>query len=270
MELKKRTGVQWIADIPDPWTDIYYYKDMLHTRWAATKDAEMERRVLENADHVVVVSDAIKRMFAAKSERIKPQKIHVIPNGYDEADFSKIMNPENDEHFVIGYTGTLAGSYHVDAFIRACKRLYAIYPHVRIKIAGRVAEGVLDRFPEGMAHCIGYVDHEKSVALARSADALLLVIPNVQGNEGILTGKLFEYLATEKPIIGIGPAHGDAAAIIRNCKAGEMFQYEDEDGIFNLLESLIKHEVTFTTQHQVYSRKNLAGRFAEIVLQNES
>jgi hypothetical protein len=70
--------------------------------------------------------------------------------------------------------------------------------------------------------------------------ALLLIIPDVENNEGILTGKLFEYLATYNPIIGIGPVKGDAAKIINTCKSGEMFERNQIDELCAFISSLIE------------------------------
>ena len=63
-------------------------------------------------------------------------------------------------------------------------------------------------------------------------------------NEGILTGKLFEYLGSGRNIIGIGPSHGDAAAIIRECRCGDMFDYSDEAGLEKYIRLILQEENT--------------------------
>jgi glycosyltransferase involved in cell wall biosynthesis len=86
--------VNWIADLQDPWTDIYYYNQLCHSRLSAAIDAGYERRVLENADHVITVSDSIRELFSNKSRKLEPEKILVVPNGYDEDDFMDIIESE--------------------------------------------------------------------------------------------------------------------------------------------------------------------------------
>ncbi|MBL7924695.1 MAG: group 1 glycosyl transferase, partial [Bacteroidia bacterium] len=71
------------------------------------------------------------------------------------------------------------------------------------------------------------------------SDALLLIIPDSEGAEGILTGKLFEYLGARRLIIGLGPVEGDAAAILRRCEAGRMFERSSETGLFTWLDDKI-------------------------------
>ena len=87
LELKRRHGLRWLADLRDPWTDIYYYKDLHHTALAAWLDARYERQVLTQADAVLVTSPETKRLFLAKLPALPASKFQVLPNGYDESDF---------------------------------------------------------------------------------------------------------------------------------------------------------------------------------------
>ena len=100
---------------------------------------------------------------------------------------------------------------------------------------------------------------------------MFLAIPDVENNEGILTGKLFEYLGAKKPIVGVGPMNGDAAKIIRECQAGEMFDYHDQDKIFDYL--LNKYKLwqkggKINLDEDIvanYSRKTLARELASLM-----
>ena len=84
LKLKKKfPALNWIADLRDPWTDIYYYPQMMHTGAAKALDKSYERRVLEECDSVIVVSADIKRLFLQKSSKLTADKIHIIPNGFD-------------------------------------------------------------------------------------------------------------------------------------------------------------------------------------------
>ena len=113
LKLKKITGLPWIADLRDPWTDIFYYKDFYHLSYAKRKDAKYEREVLENADRIIVTSQATKELYLTKSDQFDSSKISVIPNGYDEADFDAPSLFPKDE-FVITYSGTIADQYDID------------------------------------------------------------------------------------------------------------------------------------------------------------
>ncbi len=110
-----------------------------------------------------------------------------------------------------------------------------------------------------------------SIQYLQSSTALLLAIPDVPKNEGILTGKLFEYLASRKPIIGIGPATGDAAHIIHECKAGSMLDYQDEEDIYKYLASLYdswtsKPDLRIESElYKQYSRQSLTHILSKII-----
>jgi hypothetical protein len=95
---------------------------------------------------------------------------------------------------------------------------------------------------------------------------LLLIIPDHKSNKSIITGKLFEYIASGKPIICLGPADGDAANIIKSVGAGETFAYDDKMPIENfLLQSLNNLHQPVKEEKIKYSRKELTGKIFEIL-----
>ncbi len=236
LKLKSEFDLNWIADLRDPWTDIYYYNLMYHTPVAATYDKKLESRVLNGADHVVAVSHSIKKLFLQKLENSREGKIHVIPNGYDESDFENRQSSRNST-FIITYTGTIADNYHIENFLNAAARLRS--ENIAFRFVGRVSDKYKDLIRSlGLENRTTYIDHvrhQEAIKHMLSSDLLLLAIPDVADNEGILTGKLFEYLASGKKIIGIGPEQGDAAKIISACKAGQMFDYEENATVESFL-----------------------------------
>lgn len=272
LQLKKQfPHLKWIADMRDPWTDIYYYKDLLHTSIAAGKDARMEKQVLENADEIIVVSDAIRRSFAAKSERINPAKIHVIPNGYDEADFPDGILPASDA-FTISYVGTMADTYRPEVFFRVLSKIIKSNPKkkLRFQFVGN-APWTLKKLTEEYgidSNCewSGHVTHQDAIRYMQQAHVLLLIIPDAPGAEGILTGKLFEYIGAGRPILGIGPVNGDAAKILRECNVGEMFEREDEVQIGHWLNATLQSSVSSNSEERKkYTRKNLTKTIRQVI-----
>jgi len=275
LKLKKELGVNWIADLRDPWTDIYYYSKMYHTPLVKKIDKRKEIEVLENADKVIVVSDSIKRLFSKKIGDAESDKISVIPNGFDLGDFKGSGGNENKE-FTITYTGTIADNYNIDGFISAV--IYFIdnnkVSKVRLKFIGRVSKkyraiiqnSVLNSYCDFLDH----VDHDASISFLEKSDALFLAIPDEPQNEGILTGKLFEYLASKKSIIAIGPVDGDAASIIDECKAGKMFDYHAKSEISNYIQTLYQTWADSTSAdlsddtYLKYTRENLTKKLASL------
>ena len=259
LKLKETLNIKWIADLRDPWTDIYYYKSMLHTKWAKRKDLNYEKAVIEKSDKIVVVSDSIKQLLINKSNLIQESKIHVIPNGFDEEDFSVSSTNKNNK-FLLSYVGTITKDYPLDSIKKSITNL-----NINLEFTGK-ADHPTKHLLNEIAVFNNHVKHKESINLLLASDMLLLVIPKIANNKGILTGKLFEYLGARKPILCIGPTDGDAAIIIKECKAGKTFDYSDENGIYEFIETCMSNEFIFENKNYLnYSRRNLTKTLSKIL-----
>ncbi len=266
LKLKQKMNIRWIADLRDPWTDIYYYHQFRHTTWALKADRRMEREVVEKADNLITVSEDVKRLFAEKSKLAIAAKTLVIPNGFDEEDF-RISEVPTETRKVITYTGTISEAYDVASLLGALKQLpLSFRKNLLIRFVGKIPKSIAGQFQETGAEVelVGYVDHQKSVEYLLRSSILLLVIPKVQNNRGILTGKFFEYMASRKPIIAIGPVGGDLDRIIGETGCGQLFDYSDAEGI---LQFLRKNQEATNNSLVVdqYSRRQLTGRIAQLL-----
>lgn len=264
LKLKKNFNIRWIADLRDPWTDIYYYNQFKHTALALKIDRNYEREVIEKADLLITVSEDVKRLFAEKSPLPISEKTRVIPNGFDEDDF-KIDRIQAETKKVITYTGTISEAYDVTGFLIALYNLpLEIKSGILLRFVGKVPRSVAQKFNAiGIeTELTGYVDHTKSIEYLLRSDILLLVIPNVKNNRGILTGKFFEYLASQKPVLAIGPTDGDLAQLIIETNCGELFGYSDADGMIRFLQDKISqvNDIQENNQANQYSRKELTRK----------
>lgn len=280
MRLKERMGIKWVCDLNDPWTDIYYYKEMLHTPLAKRIDAAYERRTLETADRLITVSKDFRRLFLEKSNKITQDKFTLISNGYDQEDFVFESRPPRDA-FVITYTGTIAGSYRTETFFNAVATMLRNDPAIKLKLrfVGIVSNALADHITQlGLAAITEYISpvpHRESVRYLSESTALLLAIPDVENDKGICPGKLFEYLAARKPVICIGSPDGDSAAILHECHAGETFgrsQSEQARLLAHLQELYRQWQADpdldireGTEQVQAYERKALTHRLAALL-----
>ncbi len=278
LELKKKYKIRWIADMRDPWTDIYYYHDLLHTKYAAKRDAVYERQVLENADEVISVSDPINKLFLAKSEKLRAEKFHVIPNGFDRDDFN-LNNKAVNKKLHLAYVGTMADNYRPLTLFKAIKKLVDEFSlnkdTIAITLVGSSATTLNSILQEteltALTEFIPHVDHASAIEFMQKADILLLIIPDVENNEGILTGKLFEYLGAGKPIIGLGPVKGKAAGIINECKAGKLVERHELEELYLYMKDLylmkIENKEFRLNESAVanYSRESLTKKLADII-----
>jgi glycosyltransferase involved in cell wall biosynthesis len=270
--LKKSRGVKWIADFRDPWTDIYYYKDLSHTLLAKRYDLKLESKVLNSCDKVITVGYELKKLLESKIQGSAKDKVQVITNGYDAADFKR---PEisPSEKFYITYAGTISSYYRMEGFIAALADLpEEIRKQICIRFVGNISPVVNDLFAKAglnsQLELTGYVAHDISINYLFQAGALLLLIPDVSENKGILTGKFFEYLATGKPILAIGPTDGDVAEILKESGAGAIYSYDDGPAIKEYIISLFENKKEgFRSEMTIekYSRRSITGVLAGII-----
>ena len=276
LELQKKYGLRWIADLRDPWTDIYYYKDLAHTALAKKLDEKYERNVIEKSDAMLVTSADTKRLFLNKSPKVDPHKVHVLPNGYDEADFQFDSEPPQDM-FCLTYTGTITDTYNISTFLQAFAENARRHSDVnfRLRFVGKVSAEVHKQIEEAnLLFCtefIAFVPHRESIQYLMRATALLMAVPDVENNFCILPGKLFEYLASNKQIICIGPVASDADAIIDECGAGRTFTYDAYDLMLDHLDTMSRNwkvnpnlDLPFINYSR-YSRRALTGKLAELI-----
>jgi glycosyltransferase involved in cell wall biosynthesis len=234
MRIARQTSLPWVADLRDPWTTVFYNMVMPRTSRTKRVDKKLEDGVISMADAVVVVSAGMKREFESRARRIE-----VIPNGYDEDDMHRDMNREPQEYFTLLHTGNLAPSQHVPAMWDAMAEIVHENPSFaddfRLHFVGNT-DGSIIRYLEekGIANNViqqGYVEHREATGMMTGASMLLLVIPRTPGNESVVTGKVFEYLASGTPMLGVGPIDGDAAAILKETGRSAMVDFDDEPAI---------------------------------------
>ncbi|MDX5421058.1 MAG: glycosyltransferase family 4 protein [Hymenobacteraceae bacterium] len=276
LKLKRKYNLPWIADLRDPWTNIHYYDQLYHTPLAKRLDERYERQVLEQADAVIVTSEDTKRLFLNKPASVNADKIHVIPNGYDEDDFVFETQPPKDT-FLITYTGTMTESYNIDVFLKVVAHLMSIHNEINYKLrfVGKVSDGVKQRIEKagvlGISEFIPYVPHQEAIKYLMESTVLLLAIADVPNVYANVPGKLFEYLASNKPIICLGPVHSDTDRIIYECGAGRLFHYTAYDLMLDHMTQWSKAwkinpnlDLPYIN-HSRFSRRELAADLAKVV-----
>lgn len=258
LELKRLyPHIKWVADLRDPWTDIYYNEDLYPTSWAQKHNLKYERSVLMGADKIITVSEDCKCLFAEKAP--VADKIVVVPNGYDENDFKekRVEKGEITPNYILSYVGVLAPQYD----LLPLKKLVQGRTDIKLRFVGVVSEEIQQEIESWgvQTEFISYVSHHKAIEYMQASDALLLFIPNVPNNEGILTGKLFEYLASEKKILLFGPEKGDAMKLIKECGAGVCYTKDFS------LDKFLDMPYLGNDNYKNYSRKALAGKIASLL-----
>jgi len=271
LKLKDKFNLPWLADLRDPWTDIYYYSKMNHMGWAKKKDLGLEKKVLHAADSMLMVSQDMQRLFLQKTNNERKEFMHIVPNGYDQSDFESHQIEASDKT-TITYTGTLSEIYPLQTFFAVVAEEVG---GLNLKFVGKMAPTYVEETKKLKLHdridFVDHVPHAESISHLLSSDMLLLCIPEVEDNKGILTGKMFEYLASGKFIICLGPEDGDAANIIRECKAGVTVDPHNKEGIKEALQLAVEKAQQGNLHGapkeliERYSRKSLTEQVVNIL-----
>jgi glycosyltransferase involved in cell wall biosynthesis len=229
--VKRLTGIPWVADLRDA---ILWNADRRFDRAAVqAKEKALERvvrLVARKADAVVAVSETI----ADEVRRFEPGgTVRVIPNGCDFDDFAG-LDYRPGERFRITHAGSFFGKRNPRPFLSA--------------LASSGLDDVVARFAGGLrsadeewARGLGlgdrlellpYVPHREALELERDSEANLLLLPEAAGRGAVVpSGKIFEYLAAERPILAAVPPDGAAAKLVRETGAGVVVAPDDEKGI---------------------------------------
>jgi glycosyltransferase involved in cell wall biosynthesis len=227
---QKATGARWIADLRDPLIAFQHRRaDTAATRARQATAAQVAKLVAHRADGVTCVSEAI----ADEIRGLDPRgDVRTISNGCDFDDFTG-LEYEPGTRFRITHAGSFFGRRDPRPFLQAFRDadLDAVARFVGdFRSSDRVwAEGLGlgDRL-----ELIDYLPRAESLRLQRDSEALLLLVPDADGRgRGVLSGKVFEYIAAGRPILAVVPPDGAAAELIRETGAGVVIAPDDVDGI---------------------------------------
>jgi glycosyltransferase involved in cell wall biosynthesis len=236
--VKRMTGVRWVADLRDSIVAHPHRRvERAAVRAKEKVSASVARLVARQADVIVAASDAI----ADEALALDPAGVvTTIQNGADFDDFAGLEYRRRDR-FRITHTGSFFGKRDPRPFLSALAK--SGLDDVVARFVGDFR--VSDR---EWAEQLGlgarlelhpYVARREALALQRDSDALLLLIPEAGGRgAGVLSGKVFEYLAAERPILAAVPPEGAAAELIEETGAGVVAAPDDVEGLARALSEL--------------------------------
>lgn len=274
LELKLRTGLPWVADFRDLWTDDYRYRPVSDERRAA--DARLQQRFLEAADVVVGVTPKQTRILSGHLP-LRRDKFVTITNGFDTADFEATApHTREDNSFVIAHVGRLDQYRSHTSLFAGMKRFLHEVPECRAGFQFRVVGHLSDMASSRLASFnvphehTGYVPHLEAIDAMRAADVLLLAVPDGPNADSVIPAKLFEYLATGSQILVVGPEGGECERIVRETQSGISAGF-DEGEIAKALSRLYHNRGTRLAAGREandsirrYSRQVVTGNVADI------
>ena len=277
LRLARETGLPWIADFRDPWTRIFYFKHLQMTKATERWHEKMEKKVLDEASAVVAVSPLVQQEFQAMTDT----PVELITNGFDECDFEGSECTEAyggpEKNFTITHTGLFAADGNPtvlwDVLSEKCAKDEQFRKLLKIKLIGKNDEQIIkaleDRGLKDMLEDMGYQPHSAAVQEQRTASVLILPLRKEPEYKAVLPGKLFEYLASFRPVLGIGQTDGAMAMILNETKTGKVIDWEDKEGISEYIEKCWERhlEGRLTTEGadlSHFTRRSITRRMVEL------
>jgi glycosyltransferase involved in cell wall biosynthesis len=245
LQLKQRSGLPWVADFRDGWLFEPGIPLRLHSPLRRLLETHLERSVVHHADRIIVVNEVMADDFRQRYPQAA-DRVAVITNGYDGEDFARLRpHTPTPDKFRIVYTGSFAlarWNTSIDGLLEALRMLQrrncAIMEHLELVLAGDLTAPEQHAITQtGVAQnitLVGRVDYPQALQYQVDADVLLLVI--APGAIGVTTNKVFEYLATGRPILTLS---GDtpAAQLVASLGAGLVVDPHNVTGICHALET---------------------------------
>jgi glycosyltransferase involved in cell wall biosynthesis len=277
--LSKLTRKPWVADIRDDWLEEEKMRKIyspLHLRL----ERALANKVFSSTSFLVAINEFQKGTHHKNYPRAK--RIEVIYNGYDAQDMNNARPMEqrwSDGKFHICHSGYF---YPGTAFplFEILREFFAENPDLKEKIqvdlVGYMEEEykdwIIQNQLEGVIKSWGYKKHKSSINFLLKSNLLLhLIGSNGDFWKGVVTGKLFEYLASGKPILSLAPPQGEVEKIIQQARSGWVFNPQDRQGIKNKLKET--HELFLKGMLKIeqnrlfiegFERKNLTHRLGSL------
>lgn len=242
-ELHELTRLPWVADLRDPWMNLHLFAppSALHARW----HRRLEARVARRATLVVTTrwQEADMRRRYAGADVVR------IPNGFDGEEAAAVADftPPRGGPLRIVHVGMLTQRRSAASFLRGLRRFRDAYPGAADEVVVTFLgprEDESERVTRGLGleptvTFQGSVSHEEALRAQRASHILLLIKHADAAYEGLVPGKLYEYVGMRRPILALAPP-GEARDLVRTLSRGEVVDPNDESAVAAVIARLLE------------------------------
>ena len=260
-------------DMRDPWTKNPYkiYASALHRKIDETR----ERLTISRTENLICAYQSIAHHYKRSIKSLSDKSVIVIPNGYDEEDFSALpeKNLMREEVFHIAFSGSFYSHLNrPDQFLKAIRVLREQGKQVQFH---HIGESVYDlgalaaRFKVGNnVKLWGYRSHRECLEILAGMNAFCFFLdPGILNADKTVGGKVYEYLRFKKPILAVVPEKGEAANLITATNSGLVCPVNSAHEISKALLRIISDPEQFTYDNiSAYNRKHQAELLNNFIL----
>ena len=269
LQLQKEFKVNWFADFRDPWSDVFYNKDLYRRSRAVSKDLKLELQVLQAAQGIITTVGG--RLHESLIEKAPAQKFYALPNGFDSELMNRVTVEKNSHYLHVVYTGLLTHNQPYNGVFKILNDLSATQP-IKLSLAGNIAPDIINEikisFPKIDTIFHGYLSHKEAVGLMKSANLLINFI-FIGAQTQMISGKILEYIATEIPILSIGNPDSEAAKFLEQGTAAVMLDQSNLKEMRLFIDTVISQKDTLHNEFpslEKWSREALTKRLIEEIL----
>lgn len=270
-DLKKKYGIPWIADLRDLWNLNPYVS---HTFIRNYFEKRLELKTFENADILTTTTPLAKKTL----QSLHPQKrIVSVVSGYDPEDFENIKQTETTDRLTLMYAGSLYGgkrdpSILFDAINQLISENKIDKDKIAVNFYGdstNLKELSEKYHVESNVNICGRITHEEVLQNQMNSDVLLLISWMNESEKMFIPGKVYEYMASQKPILSIGYKEGSLKDLIEKTNIGYHVSNADETkkAIYDYYLKYINNELKYCGNEfaEEYSMENTAKHYAKIL-----
>ena len=269
LQLQKEFKVNWFVDFRDPWSDVFYNKDLYRRSRAVSKDLKLELQVLQAAQGIITTVEG--RLHESLIEKAPAQKFYALPNGFDSELMNRVTVEKNSHYLHVVYTGLLTHNQPYNGVFKILNDLSATQP-IKLSLAGNIAPDIINEikisFPKIDTIFHGYLSHKEAVGLMKSANLLINFI-FIGAQTQMISGKILEYIATEIPILSIGNPDSEAAKFLEQGTAAVMLDQSNLKEMRLFIDTVISQKDTLHNEFpslEKWSREALTKRLIEEIL----
>ncbi|MBZ9685574.1 glycosyltransferase [Clostridium estertheticum] len=242
LKAKKKTNLPWVADFRDPWIGNSPMTEG-HSEKRKKKEGKLEAEVIKYADKIIMVTEPISENYKKRYPQYKG-KFVTITNGFDVNDFKKVEVVKEDK-FTICYSGIVAKGQTPETLLKAIERLFNENEEYKSNIVVKFIGFILDEYVKLIQSSkisenfqrIDYLPHSQCISHMKGADVNLIIFPDEDESKSMFSGKIFDYIGSQRPILGIMPSNGVASNLIIDKEIGYSYEHGDVEGIYNFIKS---------------------------------